>query len=342
MDLVAGVRKEGSRGGRGDFKWSDVKESSHRENYLGHSLMAPVGRWQQGRDLNWYAKSADGSTEEAAKRELDDERRRVKAAEQEALARALGLPTTTKTSDANLTPLGGNEMRKAVQGNVEDDEDVEGGRGIGFGSYGGRAMDGMEGETLAPVGLDSESGHRRNPRDGRSRRDRSKDRDSRRGHHRDRRDHRSRDRYNRDSKREVDREKSRDRTHREDRHGRSEHRNHRREDRRRPSKSRSRSPHHDSRRERKDTRDRDSHDRRRESDRPRPRRLSSPRPSSTDRLGEKRERRYSDHYSPSGYYRRNSRQGDDIHTAEIPRERRKRDPEDRDRDRGRSYRERRD
>ncbi|KAJ5674685.1 uncharacterized protein N7477_004619 [Penicillium maclennaniae] len=55
MDLVAGVRKEGSRanmtfpisGGRTEFKWSDVKDSSHRENYLGHSLMAPVGRWQQ-------------------------------------------------------------------------------------------------------------------------------------------------------------------------------------------------------------------------------------------------------------------------------------------------------
>ena len=40
MDLVAGVRKEGSRGGRGDFKWEDVRDSQHRENYLGHSLMA--------------------------------------------------------------------------------------------------------------------------------------------------------------------------------------------------------------------------------------------------------------------------------------------------------------
>ena len=40
MDLVAGIRKEGSRGGRGDFKWEDVRDSQHRENYLGHSLMA--------------------------------------------------------------------------------------------------------------------------------------------------------------------------------------------------------------------------------------------------------------------------------------------------------------
>jgi hypothetical protein len=30
------------------FDWKDVKEDKHRENYLGHSLMAPVGRWQKG------------------------------------------------------------------------------------------------------------------------------------------------------------------------------------------------------------------------------------------------------------------------------------------------------
>ena len=27
-------------GGRADFKWSDVQSDQHRENYLGHSLMA--------------------------------------------------------------------------------------------------------------------------------------------------------------------------------------------------------------------------------------------------------------------------------------------------------------
>lgn len=30
------------------FSWEDVKQDKYREYYLGHSLMAPVGRWQKG------------------------------------------------------------------------------------------------------------------------------------------------------------------------------------------------------------------------------------------------------------------------------------------------------
>lgn len=32
-----------------EFKWDDVKVDKHRENYLGHSVKAPVGRWQKGK-----------------------------------------------------------------------------------------------------------------------------------------------------------------------------------------------------------------------------------------------------------------------------------------------------
>lgn len=39
----------GTRGGKDQFSWEDVKNDKHRENYLGHSLMAPVGRWQKGK-----------------------------------------------------------------------------------------------------------------------------------------------------------------------------------------------------------------------------------------------------------------------------------------------------
>lgn len=32
-----------------EFSWDDVKADKHRENYLGHSIKAPVGRWQKGK-----------------------------------------------------------------------------------------------------------------------------------------------------------------------------------------------------------------------------------------------------------------------------------------------------
>lgn len=32
-----------------EFTWDDVKVDKHRENYLGHSIKAPVGRWQKGK-----------------------------------------------------------------------------------------------------------------------------------------------------------------------------------------------------------------------------------------------------------------------------------------------------
>ncbi|KAI1197188.1 kinase phosphorylation protein-domain-containing protein [Nemania serpens] len=97
MDLVSGIRKTGSRGGV-NFNWEDVTTSAHRENYLGHSLKAPVGRWQKGRDLNWYAKgdaieaSSNETSEEKAARERKEELKKIKEAEEDALARALGLP----------------------------------------------------------------------------------------------------------------------------------------------------------------------------------------------------------------------------------------------------------
>lgn len=260
MDLLSGLRKGGaSRGGRAEFSWDSVKEDKDRENYLGHSLMAPVGRWQRGKNLTWYA---DASSKQSASDARAEEIRRIKEAEQDALAEALGFPVDRRHRD----PVDQKEVQKAIResgvGPVDRDDDGEG-QGLGFGRSGMKelmreelrdrveATDGGEkgGDKYQPAAERTRDGDgRRSGREEkdlyRSRRSSSPDRDRsgrdkdrrhrhRRSRSRSRRRHRHDD--DRDSKRHRPRSTSRirDRRERDDRDGRRE---------RRRSRSRSRSP----------------------------------------------------------------------------------------------------
>nr|XP_032807113.1 multiple myeloma tumor-associated protein 2 [Petromyzon marinus] len=118
--------RAGVRGGQDQFNWDDVKTDKYRENYLGNSLMAPVGRWQKGKDLSWFAKDKDGANRVLSRQE---ELAAVKQAEEEALMTALGYKNVKK-QPTGLTREEFADICK--RGTLERDEkDIERVSGLG-------------------------------------------------------------------------------------------------------------------------------------------------------------------------------------------------------------------
>jgi hypothetical protein len=123
-----------TRGGSDQFQWDSVKEEKYRENYLGHSVMAPLGRWQRGKDLTWFTKKGQHGHNAKSSGEL--EIARLKLQEEELMLKVLSGEVIEYGN--KLDKFGVNKLTaKTVQAEINlNEKEVEQMPGVGYNSIG--------------------------------------------------------------------------------------------------------------------------------------------------------------------------------------------------------------